>query len=113
MSSVSTHVLDTARGIPATGIQVWIEREGDAEVWNEIASGVTDNDGRIRDLVLPGTGEPGNYRIVFDTGSYFAAMGTRTFYPSIRVVFTVSPGDEHYHIPLLLSPHGYTTYRGS
>ena len=63
--------------------------------------------------MLAGKGEPGNYRLVFDTGSYYAAMGQRTFYPSIRVVFTVSPGDEHYHVPLLLSPHGYSTYRGS
>jgi 5-hydroxyisourate hydrolase len=110
MSSVSTHVLDTARGRPASGVQVWLEREKENEVWVEVASGVTDNDGRVKDL-LP-QGEPGNYRLVFDTGSYFAAMGTRTFYPSIRVVFTVE-SDEHYHVPLLLSPHGYSTYRGT
>ena len=106
---ITTHVLDTARGRPAAGVRVTLEREG-----NPLASGATDQDGRLRDLLPAGAPlEPGSYRIVFDTGSYFAAQGTDAFYPEVAVVFRVREGGEHFHVPLLLSPFGYSTYRGT
>ncbi|MET0395409.1 MAG: hydroxyisourate hydrolase [Longimicrobiaceae bacterium] len=114
MSEITTHVLDTARGRPAQGIRVVLERveEGSAFV---LARGLTDADGRLRDL-LPDDGpplEPGTFRLVFDTGRYFAGQGVQTFYPEVAVVFQVRDAGQHHHVPLLLSPFGYTTYRGS
>ncbi len=100
--SLSTHVLDTARGEPAPGVPVRLERAG-----REVASGVTDADGRLRDWTGPLA--PGTYRLVFDTGAY---LGDGAFFPEVVVTFTLA-GDRHYHVPLLLSPYGYTTYRGS
>ncbi|RMH39135.1 MAG: hydroxyisourate hydrolase [Deltaproteobacteria bacterium] len=110
MTTISTHVLDTARGRPAAGVPVALEmRDGDAFVPR--GSATTDSDGRIARLT-DGI-EPGVYRLRFDTGSYFAATGTRGFYPYVDVVIDVRDGDAHYHVPLLLSPFGYATYRGS
>jgi 5-hydroxyisourate hydrolase len=108
MSAITTHVLDTARGRPAAGVAVRLEREGAL-----LASGATDADGRLRDLLPDGPLEPGRYRLVFDTEGYFAAEGTEAFYPEVSVVFRVREGGEHFHVPLLLSPFGYSTYRGS
>ena len=111
-SAVTTHVLDAGVGRPAAGVPVSLE--GPAGV---IASATTDGDGRVRDLG-PAALVPGIYRLRFDTGAYFAATGTRGFYPEVVVTFEIdgsgaSSADAHLHVPLLLSPYGYSTYRGS
>ena len=110
MTGISTHVLDTSRGRPASGVPVRLERAVDTH-WELVASGLTDADGRLRDLL---TSPPvaGRYRLVFDTASYFSAVGDRAFYPEVSVTFAVD-GEDHYHVPLLLNPYGYSTYRGS
>jgi 5-hydroxyisourate hydrolase len=112
MSPITTHVLDTSRGRPATGIdaRLYVRRN---DAWEIIGRGVTDADGRIRDWLEPGAAVPGVYRITFETAAYFAAMGVRAFYPTVTVDFEVTAGERHYHVPLLLSPFGYSTYRGS
>jgi 5-hydroxyisourate hydrolase len=114
MSTISTHVLDTARGRPAEGLPIRLSiREGD-DSWRELASGTTNDDGRVRDFLPEGTSlAPAVYRMHFDTGAYFGAQGTRGFYPYADIVFEIHAPDEHYHVPLLLSPFGYSTYRGS
>ncbi|MEA2255660.1 MAG: 5-hydroxyisourate hydrolase [Solirubrobacteraceae bacterium] len=111
MSAITTHVLDTARGRPAAGIDVVLERAGGAG-WEPVGHGTTDGDGRVRDLLGEGPVAAGRYRLTFGTGAYFAAAGERAFYPEVTVVFAVD-GGEHHHVPLLLSPFGYSTYRGS
>jgi 5-hydroxyisourate hydrolase len=108
MSPVTTHVLDTARGVPAAGVPVTLEQGPD---WSEVGSGRTGDDGRIPELGSPGA--PGRYRLRFDTAAYFGAGGTRAFFPEVTVQFTVERPEEHHHVPLLLSPYGYSTYRGS
>jgi 5-hydroxyisourate hydrolase len=112
MSKITTHVLDISRGRPAAGISVTLESEyGDG--WQALGEGRTDQDGRLKDLMDADVPLGiGTYRLTFDTGSYFAAHSTETFYPQVVVVFRAR-GDEHYHVPLLLSPFGYSTYRGS
>jgi 5-hydroxyisourate hydrolase len=113
MSTLSTHVLDTHRGRPAAGVPIVLEAQ-DTGGWRELARGVTNDDGRVRDFLPPGTTlAPGTYRMTFDTGAYFRAQATRGFYPYVSVVFELSAPGEHYHVPLLLSPFGYSTYRGS
>jgi 5-hydroxyisourate hydrolase len=112
MSGISTHVLDTARGLPAAGVPVSLAlRTG--EEWTEIAAAPTDADGRVANL-LPGNTKHfvGTYRLRFDIGAYFAGQGVLAFYPYIDVVFLVSE-DRPHHVPLLVSPFGYSTYRGS
>lgn len=101
---VTTHVLDAALGRPAAGMAVRLERLDGSPV----AAARTDDDGRVRDLADP---EPGDYRLVFDTGAWFAAGGRDTFYPEVVVTFRLGAG--HHHVPLLLSPYAYSTYRGS
>jgi 5-hydroxyisourate hydrolase len=108
VSPITTHVLDTARGIPAAGVGVTLERGPD---WSEVGSGRTGDDGRIADLGSPAA--PGRYRLRFDTAAYFGAAGTPTFFPEVTVEFTVERPEEHQHVPLLLSPFGYSTYRGT
>lgn len=108
MSTVTTHVLDTALGQPAAGVAVRLERADGAEV----ASGVTDPGGRVGDLGPDGLA-PGTYRITFDTGAYFGRDGRRAFYPEVTVTFLIEAGGGHYHVPLTLSPFAYSTYRGS
>jgi 5-hydroxyisourate hydrolase len=108
MSQVTTHVLDAALGTPAAGIDVLLMDAGGVT----IATGITDADGRVSDLG-PAQLSVGDYRLVFDTGDYFAAMATRSFYPMVTIDFTVADALSHYHVPLLLSPFAYSTYRGS
>ena len=111
--SISTHVLDTARGRPAEGVPVVLER-ADGDGWARVGSGSTDRDGRLRDLVRDGSPvTEGRHRLTFDTGAYFRSAGVRAFYPEVSVVFVVESGEDHYHVPLLLNPYGYSTYRGS
>ena len=114
MSAITTHVLDTAIGRPAAGVAVVLEfraRGGAAPV--EVGRGVTDSDGRLSTLAPSGAIEPGDYQLTFDTGAYFAQQKMEAFYPRVVITWTVLAGTEHYHIPLLLSPFGYSTYRGS
>ena len=115
MGAITTHVLDTARGRPAVGMAVLLERrDPNRAEWKSIGHGETDEDGRLRTLLPEGAAlEPGQYRLIFDTKTYFAGQSVRTLYPSIIVVFEVAPGEPHYHVPLLLGPFGYTTYRGT
>jgi 5-hydroxyisourate hydrolase len=103
--SLSTHVLDAATGRPAAGVPVRLERDGTV-----LAETVTDADGRVRDL---GSLTAGTHRITFDTGAYFTTTGTEGFYPEVTVAFTVTDPEQHHHVPLLLSPFAYSTYRGS
>jgi 5-hydroxyisourate hydrolase len=112
MSAITTHVLDTAQGQPAAGIQVTLERSDTTGVFSPAGSGTTDEDGRIRTL-LEGSLVPGTYRLRFETGPYFAAAGVTPFHPVVEITFAVRDARQHYHVPLLLSPFGYTTYRGS
>lgn len=109
MSSITTHVLDTVLGKPAAGIAVRLERRIAGE-WVAVATGATDADGRCRDLAPDA--EDGVYRIIFETGSYFAHSGRSSIYPEIAITFDCGSGS-HYHLPLLLSDNSYTTYRGS
>jgi 5-hydroxyisourate hydrolase len=113
MSAITTHVLDTMRGLPAMGIAVLLERAADGGM-ETLASGVTDSEGRIRHLLPEGAAlEPGTYRLSFDTGAYFTLTAVEGFYPEVSIVFTAREGETHYHVPLLLSPYGYSTYRGT
>ena len=111
MSGVTTHVLDVARGKPASGVGVRLEAKK-GEGFEEIGRGATDDDGRLRTLTS-GAVPAGTYRITFDTGAYFARLGVEGFYPEASVVFVIRDELSHYHVPLLLSPFGYSTYRGS
>jgi 5-hydroxyisourate hydrolase len=111
-SPITTHVLDTSIGKPAAGVEVKLyalDREGSVEV----GRGTTNDDGRVTDLLAPGSLQAGNYRISFDTGAYFAKTGRAGFYPRVDIQFTVAEPSEHFHVPLLLNPFGYSTYRGS
>jgi 5-hydroxyisourate hydrolase len=113
MSSISTHVLDTSKGAPAAGLPITLERGADG-AWSRIGGGVTNDDGRVAKLLNSDvTFGPGTYRMTFETSAYFTAENTDGFYPIVRVEFTVRSTDQHYHVPLLLSPFGYSTYRGS
>ena len=110
-SHITTHVLDTATGLPAKGITIRLQDRDSG--YETFAQGITNADGRIPDL-LPQSRmlTPGRYKMIFDTGGYYTAQGIRTFYPVVPVFFETFD-ESHYHIPLLLSPYGYTTYRGS
>ena len=113
MSGITTHVLDAARGRPAAGVPATLEMEA-AGGWKLIGKGATNADGRITDLVAKDSDlSAGVYRLIFDTGKYFADQQTKSFYPLVTVVFRVEDVAQHYHVPLLLSPFGYSTYRGS
>jgi hydroxyisourate hydrolase len=106
--SLSTHVLDNSRGEPASGLAVRLEKRKDG--WVPVAGGVTDGDGRLRDWVPQQEWGAGTYRLVFATGEYFAGA---TFFPEVVVTFSVTDPARHHHVPLLLSPYSFTTYRGS
>ena len=121
MNTLSTHVLDTSLGRPAAGIRVTLERLGDANQQapaqatpSKLATGTTDSNGRVTDLLGPDVAFADSvYRLRFDVAEYFARTGREVFFPEVVIHFVVRPGEEHYHIPLLLSPFGFTTYRGS
>lgn len=118
MSAITTHVLDTALGRPAAGVPVRLERvaAGGTEIAaaSTIGFASTGGDGRVADLG-PAEVEPGTYRLVFDTSAYYQAQAGQEppFFPEVTVSFTVRDRARHYHVPLLLSPYGYSTYRGS
>ncbi len=111
MTGITTHVLDTARGGPASGMAVSLgARSG--EGWTDLGRATTDADGRVANLLPEKARTPGGtYRLRFDVGAYFAAQGVKAFYPYVEVVFTLQD-DRHHHVPLLVSPFGYSTYRG-
>jgi 5-hydroxyisourate hydrolase len=114
VSAITTHVLDTSCGAPAAGVQVVLERAGAGGEWSLVGRGTTDADGRLRTLVSdPSAVGHGIYRLVFFTQSYFDALAVRSFYPHVTVAFEVVEGEPHYHVPLLISPFGYSTYRGT
>ena len=113
MSQITTHVLDTSLGRPAAGVPVALEIQTTGGGWREISRGATDGDGRLRHLIEPGTLVAGIYRLTFETRGYFHLRKIGSLYPQITIVFHVEDPKEHYHIPLLLSPYGYSTYRGS
>lgn len=114
MSQVTTHVLDISKGCPASGVSVALERETSAAVWETVGKGATDADGRLRDLLKSEIAlQAGNYRLTFDTETYFAKQQIEGFYPQVTIAFVVRDAAQHYHVPLLLSPFGYSTYRGS
>ena len=114
MSPITTHVLDTSIGKPASGVAVILEIHAGPDRWKELGRGVTDVNGRITAFNPPLAAlERQVYRLRFSTGAYFAASHVRTFYPEVPVVVEIEDPAQHYHIPLLLSPFGYSTYRGS
>lgn len=114
MSAITTHVLDTSRGRPAAGVPISLEARDDEGRWRLVGSGKTDDDGRLRTLIPAGASlEARVYRITFDTGAYFDALGIEGFYPEAAIVFRVRDASAHYHVPLLLNPYGFSTYRGS
>jgi 5-hydroxyisourate hydrolase len=113
-SPITTHVLDTSRGRPASGVRVTLEKKTKTPEWKKISAGTTDEDGRCNSLVPDDAKlSPGVYRLTFETAPYFRARGTETFYPYIAVSFEIRSSKSHYHIPLLLNPYSYSTYRGS
>lgn len=109
---ISTHVLNTAIGRPAVGMAVTLERV-DGTGWSQVAGGETNADGRVGPLVDDADLEIGTYRITFGTGGYFASRAEVSFYPEVRIDFEVHDAAEHYHVPLLVSAWGFSTYRGS
>ncbi len=114
MSAITTHILDTASGRPARGVPVTLEAQDAEGGWQLLGQGATDDDGRLRTLLAPDAKfAPGVYRLTFETGNYFASNNTEGFYPQVSVVFAVRDAAQHYHVPLLLNPYGYSTYRGS
>lgn len=110
-SHITTHVLDTALGKPAEGVAVELDGHT-GNGWVHLASGITDAQGRVK-VLGPARLESGNYRLRFNTGAYFASLNTETFFPEVSLTFTLDQAEEHYHVPLLLSPFAFSTYRGS
>jgi 5-hydroxyisourate hydrolase len=114
MSAITTHVLDLTTGRPAAGMAVTLSALGNDGRWSEVSRGVTDADGRLRDLLAADRPPAaGVYSLRFDSAAYFIGRGLHTFYPEVVVSFRVDVAGAHYHVPLLLSPFGYSTYRGS
>ena len=111
--TISTHVLDTSIGRPASGVDVRLQRQ-DGDAWVDLGSGTTTEDGRVTSLVPANAHlEAGLYRLTFGAGAYFDRRGVQSFYGEISIEFIVRDGGAHYHVPLLVSPFGYSTYRGS
>jgi 5-hydroxyisourate hydrolase len=113
MSPITTHVLDTARGMPAVGVQISLEKREDDGTFSSLAQTKTNQDGRAPGMMAEGSLVPGIYRITFETAAYFATQNIKGFYPSVTVLFEIVEVNSHYHVPLLISPFGFSTYRGS
>ena len=111
--TISTHVLDASLGVPARGMSLTLRRLDDDGGWTELRSGTTNDDGRCPELTADLEAPAGTYQLRFDTGGYFAQLGTETFYPVAELTFAVTDPGAHYHVPLLLSPFAFSTYRGS
>jgi len=113
-SPITTHVLDTSTGLPAAGMEFELSRRsGTAETWQSLLKGTTDSDGRAACLPAGAALAAGVYRLHFGTGEYFERQNVATFYPAVTIEFQIAAAGEHYHVPLLISPFGYSTYRGS
>jgi len=112
MSGITSHVLDLTAGKPAAGLEIALEHIDEKKGWHAVAKATTDADGRVKDAFTKLHG-PGRYRLTFATGAYFAARRVPCFHPEVTVVFDVLDDTSHHHVPLLLSPYGYSTYRGS
>ncbi|HEX4146858.1 MAG TPA: hydroxyisourate hydrolase [Pirellulales bacterium] len=113
-SLITTHVLDTSTGRPADGMEFELARRTPAtDGWEMIAQGVTNADGRSPGLEISGPSIAGIYRLKFATGAYFERQGVTTFYPSVTIEFFLAAADARYHVPLIIGPFGYSTYRGS
>jgi 5-hydroxyisourate hydrolase len=111
--TISTHVLDTSIGRPAASLIVLLHHQT-GTTWTVVSKGVTDEDGRVPALFpASAAAAPGGYRLTFDVGDYFRDRGVESFYAEVAIDFVVSDATAHYHVPLLLSPYGYSTYRGS
>jgi 5-hydroxyisourate hydrolase len=108
---ISTHVLDTSLGRPAAGLAVTLRRRGADGDWSVVGRAVTDADGRVKDLANAPLAA-GDYRLEFATGKYLTALGIEPFYPEVFVTVAATDGEAHLHVPLLLSPFGYSTYKG-
>ena len=114
MSHITTHILDISNGKPASGVTVTLEFFIALETWRELGRGITDSDGRIKTLLSPDVDfQTGTYRLTFETAAYFNSHHIDSFYPHVSISFIVTDSDQHYHVPLLLSPFGFSTYRGS
>jgi 5-hydroxyisourate hydrolase len=114
MKRISTHILDLVRGKPATNVPVRLEKQNSAGGWQLLTSARTDQDGRCPQLLPEGEDLSATvYRLNFDTGNYFAQQKVDALYPVVEVTFQAREGESHFHVPLLLSPNGYSTYRGS
>jgi 5-hydroxyisourate hydrolase len=114
MKGISTHVLDLVEGKPAKGMPVRLEKQNAAGDWRPLTQARTDEDGRCAQLLPAGESlSPGVYRLSFDTENYYRLKKIDTLYPAVQVMFHAQDGELHFHIPLLLSPNGYSTYRGS
>lgn len=114
MSGITTHVLDLSLGKPAAGVGVVLERKTHSAGWQRMGESLTDPDGRVNALLRAGeVFLPGHYRLIFETGPYFLLRSAESFYPQVTIAFTVKDPAQDYHVPLLLSPFGYSTYRGS
>ena len=111
MTGITTHILDLATGTPAAGLSVTLE-QASATGWAVLARATTDADGRVRDA-FAAVPAAGRFRLTFATGAWFGARGVASFHPEVSVMFDVSDTQTHHHVPLLLSPFGYSTYRGS
>ena len=112
MSAITTHVLDIGRGRPARGVPVTLERVGTPQSM-PLSRATTDADGRVKTFTPTSAIQPGTYRLTFEVGAYFASTASEAFYQRIVIEFEVRDAAEHYHVPVLLSPYGYSTYRGS
>jgi 5-hydroxyisourate hydrolase len=113
MSAITTHILDTSLGRPAAGVEVVLDFFS-SDSWVEVGQGTTDGDGRVKSLLADDVAlAVGTYRLTFETKSYFDARNIQSFYPHVTISFVVDDANQHYHVPLLLNPFGYSTYRGS
>ncbi len=113
MSAVTTHVLDTSRGRPASGVPIVLDVRSESGEWRTLGRATTDADGRAKMLPPEAHVARGTYRLLFDTAAYFRAWNVEGFYPEVVIVFEVREPSQHHHVPLLLSPFGYSTYRGT
>ncbi|XP_069130106.1 5-hydroxyisourate hydrolase-like isoform X3 [Argopecten irradians] len=110
---LTTHILDTARGRPAQGVAMTLSKLDQSGQWQTVETGITNTDGRGGFFGSSDMWTAGTYKLYFDTGAYFASLHTKGFYPYVEVAFHVEDPGQHYHVPLLLSPYSYSTYRGS
>ncbi|NXH16015.1 HIUH hydrolase, partial [Bucco capensis] len=110
---LTTHVLNTATGLPATNLAIRLAQLLEPGIqWMELAESQTDEDGRCGPLLAPGQARPGTYKLRFETGAYWQCLGHSSFYPFVEVIFTITDPGQKLHVPLLISPFSYTTYRG-